>query len=254
MPPVQGYGPPAQGYDAPAQGYGAPAPGYGPQPGAPHTPQGSGHYTFPSLERPQLDPLAPVSILTAPLAPLGLGLGIASLRRTRENRLRGRGMAITGTILSSFFLASLLLLVATFALDGTFARMVESPIAGDVPTAQGVAAVNLDVGNCVTTLPVTSEVGEITRAPCAEEHQFQVLDRVPVPGDAYPGSQELFAEADGVCRAAFESISAGDPLWAESYEPRSLVPSPENWEAGERNIICLLRSTTGAVTVDLVNG
>lgn len=250
--PDPSHGIPPQGHAAPPQTYAAPTPGFSPPAGG-HGAPGQGHYTFPSLEQPKLDPLAPASILTAPIAPLGLGLGITSLRRIRQQRLRGKGLATTGVILSSLFLAASLLTLGTFALDGTFARMVETPVPGDVPSARTAAPVNLDVGNCVVTLPVGNEVGEVSLTPCADEHQYQVIDRVAATGEAYPEVEELFAEASEVCQNAFDAISAEDPARPASHTPWHLVPSAENWADGDRNIICLARSTAGPVTDDLVN-
>lgn len=244
--------PPPVNEPAPTGYPGQPQPSAAPDPS--HEGPEQGRYTFPALQRPRLDPLAPASILTSPIAPLGLGLGITSLRRIRQQRLRGKGLATTGVILSSLFLAASLLTLGTFALDGTFARMVETPVPGDVPSARTAAPVNLDVGNCVVTLPVGNEVGEVSLTPCADEHQYQVIDRVAATGEAYPAEEELFAEAGEICGAAFDAVSTQDPTWPDSYTPWHLVPSAENWADGDRNIICLARSTVGPVTADLVNG
>lgn len=231
------YGTPPDG--APAQGTVGPSPGI---------------YTFPALEKQPLEALAAASLATSPISPLGLGLGIAALRRIRKNHRRGKGLAVGGIILSSLFLAGAVLVLATFALDGTFARMAEQPVAGDVESTRTASPVNLDVGNCVITLPVTGQVGEVTLTPCAQEHQLQVIDRLAVGDGDYPGADALFAEAEDSCAEAFNELSPAVDSWPSSFSPWHLVPSQDNWSAGEHHIVCFARSTAGPVTVDLLGG
>ncbi len=260
-----GYTPPAAPAREPADPYadrasaaGEPAqPPHQPTPQAPRQHPGgqlTGQYTFPALEKPPLEPLAPASLAASPISPLGLGLGVAALRRIRRTHRRGRGLAIGGIILSSLFLAATLLALATFALDGTFARMRETPVAGDVDTTRSASPVNLDVGNCVVTLPVTGEVGEVTLTPCAQEHQLQVIDRIAADGESYPGSEALFGQAQKACGNAFEELTSPVDSWPAGFTPWHLIPSEGNWDAGERNIVCFARSTSGPVDVDLVGG
>src|SRR5690625_2513564 len=232
-------GPPAT--DPPPAGYGA----GGPSPGT---------YTFPSLEKQPVEPLAVASLVTSPISPLGLGLGIGALKRLRHNRRRGRGAAVFGIILSALFLAASILVLATFLLDGTFARLTEQPVAGDVDATRTASPINLEVGNCVVTLPVTAQVGEVTLTPCAEEHQLQVVDRIAASTDDYPGEDALFEDAEQRCEATFNDLSPQVESWPTNFRSWFLVPSQDNWSSGERNIICFARSTAGPVALDLLNG
>ena|SRR5690625_2122768 len=230
------------------------SPGHSPPPG-PETPAGApapAAFALPTLPKQPLEPLAVASVVASPVAPLGLGLGIAALRRIRRSRRRGGTLAVGGIVLSSLFLVAAALAVATFALDGTFDRARERPVAGNVAAARTAAPVNLAVGNCVATLPVTERVGEVTLTPCAEGHQLQVIDRIEVAGGDYPGPPALFQEAAQRCQEAFEGLGAATPSWPAGFTPWHLVPSPENWQAGQRHIICFARSTAGPVSVDLV--
>lgn len=223
-------------------------PGYGTAGASPGT------YTFPSLEKQPLEPLAIASLVTSPISPLGLGLGIGALKRLRHNRRRGRGAAVFGIILSALFLAASILVLATFLLDGTFARLTEQPVAGDVDATRTASPINLEVGNCVVTLPVTAQVGEVTLTPCAEEHQLQVVDRIAASTDDYPGEDALFEDAEQRCEATFNDLSPQVESWPTNFRSWFLVPSQDNWSSGERNIICFARSTAGPVAVDLLNG
>lgn len=243
---------PEQGYAGYGQdGYGHQGPGnYGQTPssyGVPPSGPQQGMYTFPTLHKPPFDPLAAVSVVTSPISPVGLGFGIASLRRTKSGARSGYGTAVTGVVLSSIFLIAALLAVGTFALDGTFARMSETPVAGDVDQARTASPVHLDVGNCVANLPVGAEVGEVDLVPCAEEHQLQVLDRVTIDSSDYPGAAGLFDLAEPTCVEALEELPDTDSLTTHF-----LVPSEENWADDQKIIICLAQSTSGPMTGDLL--
>lgn len=221
--------------------------------GPPAAGPGAGVYTFPSMGKQPVEPLAVASLITSPLSPLGLGLGVVALRRIARNHRLGRAFAVWGILLSTVFLLTAGLVVATFALDGTFARMNETPVAGDVAKERTIAPVNLDVGNCVATLPVTREVGDVRLIPCAEPHQLEVIAREPAPlnEEEYPGAQALGEHAEQVCEEAFSGITPDAEDGLEGFTPRHLIPSEQNWDDGHRNIICFARSTTGPVTNNL---
>lgn len=210
-----------------------------------------GGFTLPELPRQPLEPLAIASVVASPLSPVGLGLGIVAWRRLRTNGRRGGALAVTGIVLSSLFLAAAVLVIATFALDGTFARLTETPVAGDVETPRTASPVNLDVGNCVLTLPVTGQVGEVSLTPCSSDHHLQVIDRIGLDGEEYPGSEALFARAGADCRATFDGL-ASTHSWPSGLTPWHLVPSEANWADGDRNIICFARSTAGPITINLL--
>ncbi|HLS00821.1 MAG TPA: septum formation family protein, partial [Beutenbergiaceae bacterium] len=206
---------------------------------------GAGTYTFPSMGKQPLEPLAVASLITSPLSPLGLGLGVVALRRIARNHRSGRAFAVWGILLSTVFLVTAGLVVATFSLDGTFARMSETPVAGDVDQERTIAPVNLDVGNCVATLPVTREVGDVRLVPCAEPHQLEVIAREQAPQEQeeYPGAPALGEHAEQVCEEAFTRLIPDEGGRIDEFAPTYLIPSEQNWEDGHRNIICFARST-----------
>lgn len=248
--PTPGYSRP--GYASPQPTFGAPGPGYESTARPTQTGTPPGTYTFPSLQKQPVEPLAIASLVTSPIAPLGLGLGIAAHRKIKQTLRRGKGLATAGIIFSSLFLIAGLLTIGTFILDGTFARLSETPVAGDVPATRAGSPVNLDAGNCVVTMPVTPEVGEVTLTPCAQDHQLQVIARTPITASEYEGPEVLHPKAAEVCEAAFNDLSTRIGERAENFVPWHLIPSEANWKAGEKNIICFARSTTGPITVDLV--
>src|SRR5699024_7548807 len=118
-------------------GYAPAGPGAGPY----------GEFTFPEVASPGLEPLAVASVATFPIGPLGLGLGIAALRRVRRNRKRSPALAGTGIVLGVLSTAAAVLTILTLVLTGTWDRMTERPVAGDVSAPRVVASANVAPGN-----------------------------------------------------------------------------------------------------------
>ena len=112
------YGQPGYGTQP---GHGQPA-GYGPSPyGPPGAP--SGPYGSYSSAAGQNDGLAVASLITSISGffvglsfPVGIGLGIAALRRIKRTGAEGRGLAVAGIVIGSIGTALLLLVAAGIAL------------------------------------------------------------------------------------------------------------------------------------------
>lgn len=232
---------------------GQPPPQSDPYPPVPQPHQGGyGIYTFPAVPTPPIEPTAVISLATSLIPPVGFGFGIAALRRIKRNAKRGKRLAGLGIAASILLFLVSSLVVATLALDGTFARMMEEPMVGDYTSETRIAPVNLAQGNCVQTLPVSSQVGEVVALPCNEPHQLQVLDRVAIEGDTYPAPDALVEQATQECSAIFESLSPPVEDWPDGFIPKTLMPSEQNWHDGDRTIICLAQSVQGSVTESLV--
>lgn len=152
----------AAGYGATQPGYGAAQPGYSPaQPGygTPYAAPVGGqpvayapYGTWAPPAAPATDGLAIASLvlscssfLVYLTAPVGLGLGIAALRRIRRTGAQGRGLAIAGIvvggIVTAFMLAFLVLMVAVAAGSSTSSSWMTNADAGAVlgPVLHAVA-------------------------------------------------------------------------------------------------------------------
>lgn len=254
------YPTPTASYSAPAATntpYSAPpapnapysAPPAGPvSPGVPTArPDGYGQFMFPDLKGPGVEPLAVASLITFPLGPIGLGLGIAALRRVRRNRKRSPAMAGTGIVLGLLSTAAAVLTIITLVLNGTWEQVTQRPEAGDTDAARVVASANVASGNCLRTLPVGDTVGEVTQVPCSQEHQAQAVAVVDLP-DADWEAAELLGSAAAACADGLAPF-ADEP----HVQPWFFVPSERGWQEGSRTAVCLLRTTGPALTTDYIN-
>jgi hypothetical protein len=215
---------------------------------APQQQGGYGAFTFPVAPKQKLEPLAVAGIATAPLGPVGIGLGLLARNRVKQTRRRSMALAWTGVALGAAFTVAWALVTAVLSMNGTIDRALESPQPGDVTAARTVAAANLAVGNCIQTLPPAEQVGEVRLVPCADEHIAQVVSLHERSGD-FPGTEQIAADATATCTTDVENIDAGDA----SFVPWYLVPSETGWGQGNTQVVCLLRGDAGPLNVDLVN-
>lgn len=224
---------------------------YGVRPEPQQAPQqmgGYGQFAFPVAPKQQLEPLAVAGVATSPLGPIGLVLSLMARGRVKQTRRRSMGLVWAGVALSAAFTIGWTLVMTVLSMNGTIDRALERPQEGDVAQARTIAAANLAVGNCISTLPPAQEVGEVRLVPCAEEHIAQVVTLHELSGD-FPGEAALADRAVSTCTADVDQIDPGDA----SIVPWHLVPSSTGWAQGNTQVVCLLRGDAGPLHVDLVN-
>jgi hypothetical protein len=103
----------------------------------------------------------------------------------------------------------------------------------------------LRVGECVNSGP--DGISSPTVVPCGQPHDAEVYARFALAGHRWPGSAATGAQARQGCTARLGSYlnpQLATTVLAESY----VFPDQGAWNAGERAIICEIRSTTGKLT------
>ncbi len=258
---------PGQPGASPAQraGYPAPPPPWG-HPGAPVPPGWSPPPTVPT------DGLAVASlavsgagVLTAGLTgPVGLGLGIAALRRIRRTRAQGHGLAVAGVVVGAVMTGVLLLVVAAGVLGARSAAGSASPAAGpevadDWPGGGADATTSMPPyrltealvpGDCLATAPETYDMSDAVVVDCATAHETEVLEQLfmsePVLADVTEPDAAYSALLDR-CAAVLEHLV--DPAvlpeetWADVY-----FPHPDAWYAGDQSDAYCVLTTLPAGT------
>lgn len=86
-----------------------------------------------------------------------------------------------------------------------------------------------------------------TRVPCAEEHWAQVYHRERLPGDSYPGDDELIALSDQVCFSEDAMAAIAPEHFDEAYV-YYFVPSREGWSSAHRAVVCVTFGSGGPLT------
>jgi hypothetical protein len=103
----------------------------------------------------------------------------------------------------------------------------------------------LRVGECVNSGP--DGISSPTVVPCGQPHDAEVYARFALAGHRWPGSVAIGAQARQGCTARLGSYlnpQLATTVLAESY----VFPDQGAWNAGERAVICEIRSTTGKLT------
>lgn len=279
QPPAYGEQPP---YGQQQPGYGQQQPGYG-QPsygGADHTQQlpqyGQPAYGAPTSGNPYGGPISGQPY--GAVAPAGSGktngfaiaslifgifggillsviFGIVALSQIKKRGDKGKGMAITGLVLSGVWtvLACVIGVVFFFiAADKEDPDLTSgfnpTPGVSQQATPQGQGSKetltkleNLKVGQCVNGI-VDSSGGTLSRLPviaCAQPHEGEVVSIFKLTGGStYPGDDEVEQQSQDKC---FDALDRYSPSTKDdqSISIFYLQPTKQTWAAGDRTVICM---------------
>ncbi len=120
----------------------------------------------------------------------------------------------------------------------------------EVETAGEADVFEMAVGDCLNEQTSESETVEtIPAVPCSEPHDLEAYFSYDLTETEFPGQDAVYDLADQGCYDAFPAFVG------ISYEESTLgfsyyVPSPESWEAGDREVMCLIYDaapTTGTL-------
>jgi Septum formation len=103
----------------------------------------------------------------------------------------------------------------------------------------------LSVGECANSGP--GEVASPTVVPCGQPHDAEIYARFGLAGPHWPGAAAIGALARQGCTARLSGYlnpQLATAVLAESY----VFPDQGAWNAGERTVICEIRSTAGKLT------
>lgn len=209
--------------------------------GAEHTPGDGGHshggFTQPGGTTPpggamQPGGTAPPSGATSPTGPTPPGGPHIGPPPPEKN---------TGVRLPKGCLAVLVILAVVAVL--LIGLLILGLMVGDEDTSTSpVADTELEEGMCFDSLE--SDDGLLHPVDCQEGHSFQVSSNIEVDGDSYPGVDALRSQAASECEETAGRISIeADTDWLDY---RSLSPSEETWQDGDRTITCFIAATEGA--------
>jgi hypothetical protein len=106
------------------------------------------------------------------------------------------------------------------------------------------AVFRLRTGECVNS---GHGISSPTVVPCGQPHDAEVYARFALAGHSWPGGAAIGAQARRGCTArlgGYLNPQLATTVLAESY----VFPDRGAWNAGERMVICEVRSTAGKLT------
>lgn len=136
----------------------------------------------------------------------------------------------------------------------TLAALAGVGLIGSI-AACGQQVATAEVGACIVTADLPSDMTEIPTVDCTEEHDAQVVGKFDVEEDGdYPGEDALTAEAEERCAAAFEEY-VGIAFEESSLKMSYVYPSEETWnQANDREVLCFAQTADGSTVTESWEG
>ncbi|SDZ08454.1 septum formation family protein [Herbiconiux ginsengi] len=121
--------------------------------------------------------------------------------------------------------------------------------AADDGGSQSVFAVS--VGDCLNDAGQSGNVDSVPVVDCAEPHDSEVYYEFDATGEMYPSDDDLAAQADEGCRAAFADF-VGIAYGESHYQYATYTPLLASWyDDGGKEISCVIFDPDGQTTGSL---
>jgi hypothetical protein len=172
-----------------------------------------------------------------PLVPLTVALGPVALARIARTGARGRPLAIAGLALAGLWIVA--------AAMGVAALITHRPAPRPVTLPQ---VFSLRAGQCLNSSP--NGISGLQVLSCGQPHNGEVFATMRVAGHRYPGAATLRQEASQGCGSRLSGY-LNPQLSATTLAVAYVYPDPGAWAAGERTVVCTVRSTAGPLTGSL---
>ncbi|GHH40220.1 DUF4190 domain-containing protein [Streptomyces candidus] len=243
-PPPQAYGAPPFGAPAPGQpSYGQPSYGQSPYPQPSYgQPPYAAHPYGPPPAPPAANGLAVASLVTGIVCcvpPLGLILGLMALAQIKKRGDSGKGLAVTGIVLSSLSVVLVLVGLLTGGLNSLGDELRKGA------SGSNRSVEDLRIGQCFNT-PDGSLEGttyDVEVVGCDKPHDAEVFGTFDLAdAKAYPGDEKISKVADQRCAIAEKSYTGGGAADVDSYY---LMPDPRGWRLGDRGVTCVFGDESG---------
>lgn len=218
-----------------------PYPSYPHQPAPPHA--------LPAApQRPPLNGLAVAALVTGLLCMVpvvGVVLGVIALVQIKRTGARGKGMAVTGLVLSAVGT-----LLCTLVLVGGAGAFVKGFKEGAREGARDGGAFSLRRGECFDTPGggLQAPAADMDTVPCAQRHTAEVVGTFRLPGpQAYPGDAALRDRVEDRCQRLADGYAMD--AWAVPADVKVYyyAPDRETWKLGDREVTCVFGKEKGTL-------
>ncbi len=173
-------------------------------------------------------------------------VGLVQIRRTRQ---RGKGLAITGLVLSGVWV-----LIGAIVIVIAIGSQATRSSGGAITSTGQVNIFSLRVGDCFQNPAASQSAGgvtDVTAVACTTPHNAQAFAQFDATEASYPGTKALIAEAAHGCRTRI-ATSLDKSKITSTMQLRFLYPEPQAWTDGRRIITCLVVDSTKDLTSSLL--
>jgi hypothetical protein len=219
----------------------SPAPSPAGQPAAP-APAGQPPATRTPAPRRRTDGVAVAALISGiiPAIPLTLVLGPLALIRISRSGARGRSLAITGLVLAGLWTVAAAVVAAAVITRPPPPKPVTLPL-----------VFSLRAGQCLDS--GANGISGVHVLGCAQAHDAEVFATFRVTGSRYPGAAALQQRARQGCVSRLSGY-LNPQLAATSLAQSFVYPDAGAWSAGERTVVCTVRSTSGPLVGSVRSG
>ncbi|MFG3283153.1 DUF4190 domain-containing protein [Streptomyces sp. NPDC048111] len=175
------------------------------------------------------------------IPPLGLVLGVCALGQIKKKGQRGKGMAVTGLVLSTI---STLLVAVSIATGGLADGWSGFKRGWNNSVASSRSTLDLRKGDCfdVPGGKLEREVASVRIVPCSGRHDAEVSGSFRLSGTSYPGASAIAAQADTRCWEVEQSYAMDRWKVPAEAEPYYYTPSAKSWGLGDHSVTCAFAS------------
>ncbi|MGW3243091.1 DUF4190 domain-containing protein [Streptomyces sp. NPDC001070] len=214
-----------------------------PYPSYPHAPALPTAPQRPPLNGPAVAALVFGLLCMVPV--VGVVLGTIALVQIKRTGARGKGMAVTGLVLSAVGT-----LIFALVLAGGAAAFVQGFKEGVSDGARDGGAFSLHRGDCFDT-----SGGGLERAsddadtvPCAGAHDGEVLGVFRLAGrDGFPGDAAFGVLVEDRCRRLADTYAMDSWAVPEDVEVYYYAPDRQSWKLGDREVTCVFSKEHGTL-------
>lgn len=165
---------------------------------------------------------------------LSVIFGIVALRQIRQRGDKGRGLAITGFVLSGVWLV-----IAVVAVVVVVATQAARNSSGEIATAGSLSIDKLATGDCIDGIKDGQVITIVTARPCVEPHDAEVFSQFGFPTGDWPGAEAVAAEAETQCTESAGQVLAGSPMIDRLSLFILYPPDAASWDRS-RSVSCLV--------------
>lgn len=177
--------------------------------------------------------------------PLSFVFGFIAMYQVDRRGQTGRGFAIAGLLLSIGWF--MIIAVATAAILHGQATRDET---GAIVEAGTLGIGDIAVGDCVNGLDDDGTFVTFDAVPCDEPHQAELVDYVNMDDRPWD-EQEVVEGAEESCLQRFDHLVGMAPGF-EEFEVLMVYPTREAWEAGDREVLCMIEGPDGPTTGSMI--
>lgn len=208
---------------------------------APAVPASPAPASAPTPRRPT-DGVAVATLVSGIIGviPVTLVLGPLALIRIGRSGARGRALAIIGLVLAGLWTVAAALVAAAIITRPPPPKPVTLP-----------HVFSLRAGQCLNS--GANGISGLQVLSCSQAHDAEVFATFQVAGSHYPGAAPLQQQAREGCASRLSGY-LNPQLSAASLAQSFVYPDAGAWSAGERTVVCTVRSTSGPLVGSVRSG